>query len=443
MSLLFDTGWAFGTLVASTQQANWLDAALKFFPFVLLLELPMYLLVIGGIVRYGLRQWRPHRQREGYPSVSCVITCYSEGEDVVATVRSLAYQVYPGSIEIIAVIDGAIQNEVTLRAARRCAAEVASLAQRRLIVLPKWQRGGRVSSLNAGLAMASGAVVMALDGDTSFDNDMVGRATRHFDDPNVVGVAGCIRVRNAQKGPATRLQALEYMLSIGAGKTGLSEFNLVNNISGAFGVFRASFIRHIGGWDAGTAEDLDMTLRLKQYFGRHPGLRIAFEPHAVGHTDAPANFFQFFKQRLRWEGDLFYLFVRKFRYNLRPRLLGWRNFIYVAINGVLQQVIMPFVLVAYSLGLLMILSPGAILGIFAFVYTGYMFALTLYFALYVLIVSERPLQDVRYVTWLPLFPLFAFCARVHSAWAILQEMVVKSHLDSAMAPWWVLRRTKF
>lgn len=443
MSLLFDTGWALGTLVASTQQANWLDAAMKFFPFVLLLELPMYLLVIVGIVRYGLRQWRPHRQREGYPSVSCVITCYSEGEDVVATIRSLAYQVYPGPIEIIAVIDGAIQNEVTLRAAQRCAAEVAVLAQRRLIVLPKWQRGGRVSSLNAGLAMASGAVVMALDGDTSFDNDMVGRATRHFDDPNVVGVAGCLRVRNAHQGPATRLQALEYMLSIGAGKTGLSEFNLVNNISGAFGVFRASFIRHIGGWDAGTAEDLDMTLRLKQYFGRHPDLRIAFEAHAVGHTDAPANFSQFFKQRLRWDGDLFYLFVRKFRYNLRPRLLGWRNFFYLAINGVLQQVIMPFVLVAYSLGLLMVLSPGAILGILAFVYTGYMSALSLYFALYVLIVSERPLQDLRYVTWLPLFPLFAFCARVHSAWAILQEMVFKSHLDSAMAPWWVLRRTKF
>ena len=38
--------------------------------------------------------------------------------------------------------------------------------------------------------------------------------------------------------------------------------NLVNNISGAFGVFRASFIRWVGGWDAGTAEDLDMTLRL-------------------------------------------------------------------------------------------------------------------------------------------------------------------------------------
>jgi cellulose synthase/poly-beta-1,6-N-acetylglucosamine synthase-like glycosyltransferase len=443
VSVLGDAVWAFDALVASTQQQSWVEVALKFFPFVLLIELPLYVLVVAGIVRYGLRQWRPHRQRERYPSVSCIVTCYSEGKDVEKTVRSLAHQIYPGTIEIIAVIDGAVQNAVTLHAAQACAAEVAPLAGRRLIVLPKWQRGGRVSSLNAGLSIATGDVIMSLDGDTSFDNDMVGRATRHFDDPNVIGVAGCIRVRNAAASVAARLQALEYMLSIGAAKTGLAEFNLVNNISGAFGVFRASFIRHIGGWDAGTAEDLDITLRLKQYFGRHPGLRIAFEPHAVGHTDAPTSFRQFFKQRLRWEGDLFYLFVRKFRYNLRPGLLGWRNFLYVCISGLFLQVVMPFVLVAYSAVLIGVLPFGAILGIMGFVYLGYLISLALYFALYVLIVSERPAQDLRYFVWLPVFPLFAFAARLHSAVAILQEVLLKSHLDSSMAPWWVLRRTKF
>ena len=443
MSVVGDAIWAFGALAESTQQQTWIEVALKFFPFVLLIELPVYMLVVAGIIRYGLRQWRPHRQRERYPSVSCIVTCYSEGKDVEKTVRSLAHQVYPGQIDIIAVIDGAIQNVETLRAAYACAAEVAPLVGRRLIVLPKWQRGGRVSSLNAGLQLATGDVLMSLDGDTSFDNDMVGRATRHFDDPNVVGVAGCIRVRNAASSIVARLQALEYMLSIGAGKTGLSEFNLVNNISGAFGVFRASFVRHIGGWDAGTAEDLDITLRLKQYFGRHPGLRIAFEPHAVGHTDAPTSFRQFFKQRLRWEGDLYYLFVRKFRHNLRPRLLGWPNFLYIVINGLFLQVVMPFVLIAYTIGLLALLPFGAILGITAFDYLGYLVALILYYALYVLIISERPTQDLRYFIWLPVFPLFAYAARIHSAFAILQELVLKSHLDSSMAPWWVLRRTKF
>lgn len=434
---------AFSMLFASSSQQNWLELALKFFPFVVLLEAPFYFLVTVGMVKYGLREHLPHHQRERYPSVSCVITCYSEGEDVRKTIHSLAQQLYPGFIEIIPVIDGALQNRPTLLAARGAQALLADTPRRKLIVLPKWQRGGRVSSLNAGLSIATGEIVMALDGDTSFDNDMVRNATRHFDDPGVVGVAGNLRVRNAKRSLVTRLQALEYMLSIGAGKTGLSEFNIVNNISGAFGVFRTQFLRHLGGWDAGSAEDLDMTTRIKQYFGRHPNLRIAFDPHAVGHTDAPHTWRVFFRQRLRWDGDMFYIFIRKFRFNLRPRLLGWRNFLFVLVNGLIMQLVMPFMIVAYTGMSLFTLPVGAVLGGLAFIYLAYFFALVFYFVLYVVAVSERPRDDLEYLLFLPLFPLFAFANRVHCSFSIMQEMFMKSHLDSSMAPWWVLRKTKF
>ena len=434
---------SFQALMQSTSENSWVQLAMKFFPFAILLELPMYLLVMLGIIKYTLRQMWPTRQREAYPRVSCLITCYSEGEDVRHTIRSLAFQEYPGVIEILPIVDGAVQNQVTLQAARRCAAEVTGLPRRIVKVIPKWQRGGRVSALNSGLQFATGDVVMALDGDTSFDNDMVRQATRHFDDPGVVGVAGCLRVRNAHRSLATQLQSIEYMLSISAGKTGLSEFNIVNNISGAFGIFRSAFVRNIGGWDAGTAEDLDMTLRIKQYFGRHPGLRIVFDPHAVGHTDVPDTLRMFFRQRLRWEGDLFYLFVRKYRYNLRPRLLGWRNFLFTVVGGVLLQLVMPFMIVGYTGLLLWTMPAGAVLGILFFVYLVYLAALVLFFGLYLLAISERPRQDAMSLFFLPLFPLFAFAARVHSSFAVLTEVFLKGHLDSSMAPWWVLRKTKF
>ena len=435
--------FSFQTLFANSGSQTWLELALKFFPFVVLLEAPFFVLVTAGMVRYGLRENRPDRQRERYPRVSCLITCYSEGDDVRQTIESLAQQLYPGFIEIIAVVDGALQNHNTLVAARNSQELLRGSARRRLLVLPKWQRGGRVSSLNAGLSLATGEIVMALDGDTSFDNDMVRNATRHFDDPGVVAVAGNLRVRNAKKSLATRMQALEYLLSIAAGKTGLSEFNLVNNVSGAFGVFRTHFIRNLGGWDAGTAEDLDMTTRIKQYFGRHPGLRIVFDPHAIGHTDAPDTWRVFFRQRLRWDGDMFYIFIRKFRFNLRPRLLGWRNFLFVAVNGLLMQLVMPFMIVGYTGVMLFTLPMGAVLGVLGFIYLAYLAALLFYFLLYIVAVSERPQQDMAYLAFLPLFPLFAFVNRVHCSFSILQEIFLKSHLDSAMAPWWVLRKTKF
>ncbi len=434
---------AFETLFVGSGQQSWLELALKFFPFVLLFELPFYLLVTLGMARFGLRRSFMRDVRLRLPRVSCVITCYSEGDDVAKTIESLAHQRYDGAIEIIAVIDGAVQNQPTLRAARDAAARLAGLPRRHVIVLPKWQRGGRVSSLNAGLSMASGEIVMALDGDTSFDNDMVRQATRHFDDPLVVGVAGNLRVRNAAASLVARLQSLEYLMSIGAGKTGLSEWNLVNNISGAFGVFRTDFIRHLGGWDAGSAEDLDMTMRIRQYFGRRPGLRIVFEPHAVGHTDAPTSWRVFFRQRLRWDGDMFFIFIRKYRFNLRPGLLGWPTFWFVVVNGLVMQLVLPYLIVGYTLVSLVAMPLGTLLGIQAFIYLAYLAAALLYYLLYLVAVSERPRQDLFYLLYLPLLPLFAFVNRLHCAFSITAEMFMRSHLDSSMAPWWVLKRTKF
>ena len=60
-----------------------------------------------------------------------------------------------------------------------------------------------------GLQLATGEVVLAVDGDTSFDNDMVRHMACHFNDPAVIGVAGNLRVRNAGVNLLTRLQALE------------------------------------------------------------------------------------------------------------------------------------------------------------------------------------------------------------------------------------------
>jgi len=435
--------WTFRALLAAGQSASWVEVALKFFPFVVLFEAPLYLLVQFGVLRFALLHRHADRQRERYPSVSCIVTCYAEGEAVRTTIESLVFQQYPGAIQVVAVVDGALANAATLAAARDAAAQWGRRAQRELLVVPRWQRGGRVSALNTGMNFATGEVVMALDGDTSFDNDMVLQSTRHFDDPNVVGVGGCLRVRNARESLVARLQALEYILSISAARTALSQFNVVNNISGAFGVFRASFLRHLGGWDAGTAEDLDLTLRIKQYFGRHPGLRIVFDPHAVGHTDVPATWRGFFRQRLRWEGDLLYLFVRKYGLNLRPYLLGWRNFGFLLVAGWVLQMVMPFAIVVSLLALLWWLPLGVVVALLGLIYFAYLCAVVLGFVLYGLAVSERPRADLAFAPWLPLVPVFAFAARVHSAWALLSEAVLASHLDSAMAPWWVLRKTKF
>ncbi|MGL4749585.1 MAG: glycosyltransferase, partial [Shewanella sp.] len=90
---------------------------LLLFPMMIVIELPLYLLVLTGIFR-----WAYHPEQDKlvrYPSISFVITCYGEGEAIEITIDTLAEQLYPGQIEILAVVDGAKQNADTYQAAMK------------------------------------------------------------------------------------------------------------------------------------------------------------------------------------------------------------------------------------------------------------------------------------------------------------------------------------
>ncbi|HUX74307.1 MAG TPA: glycosyltransferase [Steroidobacteraceae bacterium] len=435
--------FALRALLETALQADWMAVALKFFPYVLLFELPVQLTIMLGAARRWLMQRGEDRTTGFCPSVSCIVTCYAEGRDVRQTIKSLTEQLYDGQVEILAIVDGAVQNRATYAELRALEAYVNGRPRRRLEVVAKLQRGGRVSSLNQGLALARGQIVIAIDGDTSFDNDMLRHGVKHFARAEVVAVSGNLRVRNAKRSLWTRLQAVEYMLSIHLSRAGLDAFNIVNNVSGAFGIFRRDFLRHIGGWDSGTAEDLDLTLRIKKYFARYPKLRIRFEPRAIGHTDAPHSFGAFLKQRLRWDGDLSYLYLRKYRHALRPGLMGLRNFVALVWTGLLFQLVFPFIVIGYSSYVFFVYPAGFVLAVLAFVYLFYLLLTSLMYLEYLLLYSERRAYDLQFAWVVLLLPGFAFVTRCWSGIATLMELFTRAHLDSAMAPSWVLRRTKF
>lgn len=320
--------------------------------------------------------------------------------------------------------------------------EVEGYAGRNLMVVPKTPRGGRVSSLNAGLHMATGEVVLALDADTSFDSTMMSEAVRHFRDPNVIAVAGSLRVRNWRDNILTRFQALEFTITIHLAKVGLGEFNGINNISGAFGIFRTELVRKIGGWTTGSAEDLDMTLRLKQYFGRHPGFRIVFEPRAMGHTDCPSTWKGFLLQRLRWDGDLLYMYMRKHRAAFSVRQMGFWNALLAVWYGMLFQMVLPVLIVLYTAWLAFTV-PAPVVGATLAIIMGFYAVLTaLMFLTALTLVSERPARDVRLIWLIPFYPFFAMFMRVWSLVAIINEGWRHGSQESAMAPWWVLRKSK-
>jgi biofilm PGA synthesis N-glycosyltransferase PgaC len=418
------------------------SAFVLFLPMLLLFDLPLNILVLSGIARWYWRRDKPLRIDHFRPVVTCGITCYSEGDDIKETILTLCEQLYPGHIEIIAIIDGASINAHTYRAALECRDMVAAYANRTLVILPKWQRGGRVSSSNAALNLAKGTLFFALDADTSFDNDMINEVVAEFQNPNVPAVAGSLRVRNDKTSLVARMQAMEYMISLQGAKTGLAEWNIINSISGAFGAFRTDFIRQIGGWDTHSGEDLDLTLRIKQYMHRHPEIHIPFAAHAIGHTDAPTTAKALFMQRLRWDGDLYFLYMRKHKQGLSPRLLGWRNYLSTVLYGIFQNILLPYLVVTYTFYVLCRYPLPVVMAGFLIQYLCYLFLTVLNFSVFICLISERPATDAHYFKWLFLYPIYGFVMRIVNAIAVLNEQVRRSHEESNMAPWWVLKKGK-
>lgn len=421
------------------------DAILEILPFVFIFELPYYVFIFVGVMRFIIKRTLYTEQKHSYsPKISCLVLCYSEGEMIKKTLLTLCEQNYPGTIEIISVIDGAIQNENTLKAAEEFSKKYAQYYPNRVLrILPKWQRGGRVSSLNSGLSIANGEIIMALDGDTSFDNDMAQLVTRHFVDPSVCAVSGALEVRNAKESFVAELQNIEYRVSIVYSKIGLSEFNVINNISGAFGVFRKSVLNILGGWGSGTAEDLDLTIRLKQYTKRNH-LKIVFEPLAIGYTDAPTTFFGFLMQRLRWDGDLIFIYLYKHKKAFQAKLIGWPNLITLIWGGLFFQFISPFLITCYLVILFFTVPATNFIAIGVFIYFFYLFITLFQYILYLIVGSQEPLKECKGFIYLPAYPFFGMISRIWTVVSILNQILRRGHEESAMAPWWVLKRpTKF
>jgi poly-beta-1,6-N-acetyl-D-glucosamine synthase len=429
-------------LLSFFQNYEDLRVYLYFFPIVLLIEAPLYLLMIIAIFRVF---WEDTFTRPihipFYPTVSCVVTCYNEGKSIVRTLESLTEQLYRGCVEIIIVVDGADINRDTLKAAVDFQKNYTFQSNRYLRVIPKLKRGGHASSENLGVKLAKGKYVIILDGDCSCDNDMIASLMPHFTDKNIVGISGNIRVRNSKKNLVTRLQAIEYILGLQLSRIGLGKIGMINNISGAFGTFQKDFIQKIGGWKNGSAEDLDLVMRIKAYSKRYPKLKMIHEHQAIVHTDVPDNWRGLFKQRLRWEGDLYYIFFRRHKRTLSPKHLGWKVFFGVFWYNIFFCVMVPILTVVYMFYLFIYYSLGYVLFLLLITYLYYFVVSCILFVFYLLLVSERKKYDFTFMYLLPIMPVYQFTGRIWTAVSIIFEIVLHTHKDSSMAPWWVIRKT--
>jgi cellulose synthase/poly-beta-1,6-N-acetylglucosamine synthase-like glycosyltransferase len=348
--------------------------------------------------KHRLELWHALRERllgsSMTPRISVLAPAHDEARTVSESLRSMLALRYP-DLEVILVNDGSsdatlaiLQRDFDLVAIcpifrRRLDSEaVRGLYRSRsspgLVVVDK-ANGGKADALNAGLNIATGELVCAIDADTVINSDALLRMVRPFlADERVIAAGGTIRVVNgahvhngrvvsshAPRGFLAGMQALEYLRAFLTGRLGWNRLggNLI--ISGAFGMFRREQTIQAGGYEHDTVgEDMELVARLRRRaIETGSPDTVVFIPDPVAWTEVPETARGLGRQRERWHRGLADVLWRHRRALLNPR---YRSLGLVALPYfTFIELIAPVVEAAGLLGMAVAASRGAIEPVFA------------------------------------------------------------------------------
>lgn len=277
--------------------------------------------------------------------VSIIVPCYNEESNVRETISHLFNMNYP-DYEIIAVNDGSIDKTGSILD------ELANTNEK-LRVIHNTKNQGKSISLNTAAMLASGEIIIGIDGDALLDHDAISWFIFHFESNEKVGaVTGNPRIRTRST-LLGRLQVGEFSSLVGLIKRAQRVFyRRVFTASGVITAFRRNALEDVGYWSPNMlTEDMDITWKLQL---RHWDVR--FEPRALAWILMPETVNGLWRQRLRWAmGGL--QIVGKYKY----MFLNWRNYsmwplYFEHIISVVWACSVTTVLVAYVLDFLVILS---------------------------------------------------------------------------------------
>ncbi|MDO7906736.1 glycosyltransferase family 2 protein [Paenibacillus sp. JX-17] len=209
-------------------------------------------------------------------------------------------------------------------ASRQVRAVYRSERHRHVIIVDQADTG-TASALNAGLAVAQYPYVAApdLSERAELDRDAFRTLVRPLMETplgtEVVAVGGSSgfintgdlgftgRKETLPRHPLVVMQVIEYLRRSLLGKVGTSQYHLLTAVSGAFALFKRSWVIEAGGYQAeGLDKDLDLILRIYRLTMDKGSLaKVVYVPEPVCWREAPASLSVLRKQRSRGQQGIF------------------------------------------------------------------------------------------------------------------------------------------
>jgi cellulose synthase/poly-beta-1,6-N-acetylglucosamine synthase-like glycosyltransferase len=402
---------------------NWIrsmrtDEILMVLGILLLVDAPRYAYSAVAMAVWDLLKsvWTgklpgPHVGEFPYrPPVSVIIAGYNEADTIARTMESV-WNRYPCS-QMIVVDDGSTDGMT------EAAMEFAK-GRPGILVIRRDRRGGKSSALNMGLHYVTAEVVVTVDADSRLDDTAIYELLQPLQDPQVAAVSATVLAWNPLASLAAWLQAYEYRQTIFISRMSRGRAGLLGIVSGAFGAFRTSVVKQLGGWDVGPGEDGDLILRI-----RKAGYKVGVAPYANCFTNVPTSWVRLFWQRCRWDRTVITFECRKHQDMGSPwnKHFRWPNFC-LMLERWFFNVVCVFTFWLYGIWVLLA-YPAAALKLLALLYCCG-FCIELLQMLVLLFYSDRLKHDLMLSAVLPLYPFYQVYMKAIDIFALTGEILFR------------------
>jgi cellulose synthase/poly-beta-1,6-N-acetylglucosamine synthase-like glycosyltransferase len=216
-------------------------------------------------------------------SVSVIVPCYNEEENIDRCIKSLLASKYKFK-EIIVVDDGSTDGSSAI---------IQRYANLGLIkCIKRSSRGGPAKAINAGINIASGQVIGIIDGDSYVEGDWIEKVAKHFKDLSMIAVGGPIIPSNESFWERCSFILDNILWKSRASITGFSGTNMA---------IRREVLKELNFFneEIRVGEDLDLNIKLRDYLKKAGG-KMVFDEGLIVFTAYPKSLLEEAKRHFWW-----------------------------------------------------------------------------------------------------------------------------------------------